>query len=406
MCVPPCGYLPKFMIQFKQMKVTRLKLLACFVALPLAGLALNWPCQPTATVKADCVRFARENGLGEFADRIASQTDTTSWIDETIRFCEAQLAKTQGRTHPDEERRRAFMLLDYPLHVDNYAPTTTKDEIAAYERAVTGYMRRTIARVLREVRAAKVAPGTLRAWHVYNMAYVLKGERKTVLIDFTPYPFFDRQTPWTDDDWQAFAELGDLLVITHPHRDHSSYPLMRRLRALGKPLILPCEMRDRETGEEFKAGEGVVVLDRDHDKPVDVGGVRFWNFMGNQGAGVPCNTYLIDIDGVRIADNGDNGVKTSEWKLAKCPSADLIISSTWSYVTNIVSACKSTPGFDPKRAIFLPSHENEVMHSVPHRESYREMYTSKVRLGCPGFAWPRVMPLAWGESVTFSADGN
>ena len=53
------------------------------------------------------------------------------------------------------------------------------------------------------------------------------------------------------------------------------------------------------------------------------------------------------------------------------------------------------------RAVFLPSHENELMHTVDHRESYREMYEDKRRLGCPGFEWPQVTPLAWGESVTF-----
>jgi hypothetical protein len=49
-----------------------------------------------------------------------------------------------------------------------------------------------------------------------------------------------------------------------------------------------------------------------------------------------------------------------------------------------------------------PLHvDNELMHTVPHRESYREMYTSPARLGCPNFAWPRVFPLAFGESFTF-----
>lgn len=385
------------------MKISRREVFATLVVLPLAGMALNWPCKPTAELKSDCIRFARENGLREFADRIASEPDTTNWINETICFCENRLRQSEGRGHADDERRRTLRLLDYPLHVDNYAPTTTPAEIAAYTNAVAGYMRRTIARVLGEVRTTQVPPGSLKAWHVYNMAYVLKGPYKTVLIDFTPCPLFDRKSAWTGDDWQAFAELGDILVITHPHNDHTSYQLMRRMLTLGKTLVLPCEMRGRKGAAGYTAGEKIVVLDRDHAEPVTIDGVKFWNFMGHQGKGIPCNTYLIEIDGVRIADNGDNSPKDREWNLAKCPPADIIISSTWSSVTNIVSACKAAPGFEMNRAIFLPSHENELTHTVPHRESYREMYTGASRLGSPNFDWPLVRPLAWGESVTFSS---
>lgn len=379
----------------------------CALSLLVAGgvwfsaAAFDWAPKPTAELKADCIRFARENGYGAFADRIEREANLTDWIDETVRFCEARLAESEGAEFTDPDRRRALMLLDYPLHVDNFAANTPPAESEAFEKSVLAYARRAIARVLREVREAKVAPGSLRAWHVYNMSYVLKGSEHTVLIDFTSYPFSRTEGSWTDADWQALAEIGDVLVITHPHRDHTSFPLMKRMRALGKPLVLPCAMTNRMDRSEFyEPGEGVVVLDTDHLEPVEVAGVKFRNFMGFQG-NVPCNTYQIEIDGIRVADNGDNSPKEREWGLAKCPPTDIIISSTWSWVTNIVTACAAAPGFQPERAVFLPSHDNELMHTVPHRESYREMYTSPARLGCPNFAWPRVFPLAFGESFTF-----
>lgn len=369
-------------------------------ALPLAAFGFGWQPKPTDELKADCVRFARENGMGEFADRIAGGANLTDWIDETVRYCENRLVRSEGADRLDPERRRTLMLLDYPLHVDNYATNTPPEVAAAFEKSVVGYQRRVIARVLREVREAKVEAGTLRLWHVYNMAYVIKGCAHTVLIDFTPYPFAKGGASWTDADWRALAELGDVLVITHPHRDHTSIPLMSRLRELGKPLVLPCAMGG------FKAGPGVTVLDTDHSEPVEIAGVKFRNFMGDQGVGIPCNTYQIEIDGVRVADNGDNGPMDREWRLAKCPPTDVIIAATWNRVTNMVSACSSAPGFRRDEAVFLPSHDNEVMHSVRHRESYWEMYTAKDRLGCPGFVWPRVIPLAWGESFTFRRRWN
>ena len=357
--------------------------------------------KPTAELKAECVRYARENGFADFADELEAQDDLTTWIDGTIRFCEGRLKACEDVSAFDCGRQRVLRLLDYPLHVDNCFPQMPKDEARAYERAAVDYVRRAVRRVLEEVKSTAVAQGSLRAWHVYNMAYVLKGPQHTVLIDFTPYPHFEGCETWTDADWQAFAEIGDVLAVTHPHRDHTSYPLMERMRTLGKPLVLPCAMTNRLTGVRYEAGDDVHVLSSDHAEPVDIGGVKFWNFMGFQG-GVPCNTYLIEIDDVRVADNGDNSPKEREWNLVKCPPADVIISSSWSLVTNIVSACAATPGFNRDTAVFLPSHENELMHSVPHRESYQRLYGRTDRLGCPGFIWPRTAALAFGESTVFN----
>ena len=177
----------------------------CALGLLMAGgvwfsaAAYDWASKPTAELKADCIRFARENGYGDFADRIEKEANLTDWIDETVRFCEARLAESEGAEFTDPDRRRALLLLDYPLHVDNYATNTPPAVAEAFEKSILAYEKRAIARTLREVREAKVAPGSLRAWHVYNMSYILKGNAHTVLIDFTPYPHI-REVVVMDDD--------------------------------------------------------------------------------------------------------------------------------------------------------------------------------------------------------------
>lgn len=65
-------------------------------ALPLAAFGFGWQPKPTDELKADCVRFARENGMGEFADRIAGGANLTDWIDETVRYCENRLVRSEG----------------------------------------------------------------------------------------------------------------------------------------------------------------------------------------------------------------------------------------------------------------------------------------------------------------------
>ena len=81
-------------------------------ALPLAAFGFGWQPRPTAELKAECVRFARENGMGEFADRIAGEANLTDWIDETVQYCEGRLARSEGADRLDPERRRTLMLLD------------------------------------------------------------------------------------------------------------------------------------------------------------------------------------------------------------------------------------------------------------------------------------------------------
>ena len=145
-----------------------------------------------------------------------------------------------------------------------------------------------------------------------------------------------------------------------------------------------------------------VKLTKDNLEPVDVGGVKVRNFLGNQGKDTPCNVYLLDIDGVLVADNGDNYDRGKERMLAKCPPADVIIASTWNKIQEMVKSCEAAPGFDRTKAVLLPSHENELGHRVQQRESYWEMYTRKDRLGDRKFPWPRVHPLGYGESITVS----
>ena len=375
-------------------------LMVSVVILPWMASAFAWVPKTSAEERAGFVAAARAAGETDLADRIAA-LDDAAWIDPAIRASESLLARTADLDVFDQKRRVAFQLLDYPLHVNNYAKDVDPEVRSAFERAVTDYVKRAIARVRDEVRVAEVEPGSLRVWHVYNMAYVLKGARHTVLVDFTPYPYSETSASWTDSDWDAFADLGDLLVITHPHRDHTSYPLMNRMLERGKTLVLPCAMTNRyDASQVYLPGKNIVVLDTDHAAPVDVCGVKFRSFHGFQG-NVPCNSYSIEIDGVTVADNGDNSDINKDACQMDCPPADIIIAATWNRPMFFVKSCMLARGFRRDRAVFLPSHDNELMHSVPHRESYREMYEADRRLAAPDFIWPQIKPLALGESLTW-----
>ena len=52
--------------------------------------------------------------------------------------------------------------------------------------------------------------------------------------------------------------------------------------------------------------------------------------------------------------------------------------------------------------VYLTSHENELGHTVNHRESYWELFTRKDRLADPSYSYPPVRLLGIGECQCFT----
>jgi hypothetical protein len=339
------------------------------------------------------------------------------------------LKASEGGDFNDKSREHGLRIIDYPLHLDNYdLKNSSPEDRQAFKEVVREYCAGARERVLAEVAAAKIPDGSLRLWRIYNMGYIIKGPTHTVAIDITARPkFYDvvegRFMPdtnvvvWCEADWKRLANLADMIFVTHPHGDHYDRAGIAAFVEAKKPVVVPCDLVAYTANRSAKEGPDgkyvaekkilttapcCVKLTEDHLEPVDVGGVKVRNFLGNQGKDVPCNVYLIDIDGVLVADNGDNSVLDKERMLSKCPPADVIIASTWNNVQGMVNCCAGAPGFDRTKSVLLPSHENELGHGVDHRESYHEMYTRKDRLGNREFPWPRVHPLGYGESFLFT----
>ena len=405
--------------------VLRLAALASVVAFTTA---FDWKSKPTAELKADLVAYANGVGEAELAKAVEATADTAEWMRLALKRGSELLKASEGGDFNDKSREHGLRIIDYPLHLDNYdLGNSSPEDRLAFKEVVRDYCVSARDRVFSEVAAAKIPDGSLRLWRIYNMGYIIKGPTHTVAIDITARPeFYDvdggrfvkdtNTVVWCKSDWKRLAELADMIFVTHPHGDHYNRAGIEAFVEAKKPVVVPCDLVAYTANRPAKEGPDgkyvaekkilttapcCVKLTEDHIEPVDVGGVKVRNFLGNQGEDVPCNVYLIDIDGVLVADNGDNSVLDKERMLSKCPPADVIIASTWNNVQGMVNCCAGAPGFDRTKSVLLPSHENELGHGVDHRESYHEMYTRKDRLGNREFPWPRVHPLGYGESFLF-----
>ena len=88
-----------------------------------------------------------------------------------------------------------------------------------------------IDRVLREVPLAKVAPGTVAVWYVYDMGHVFKTPGGTVFG-------IDISCPRDDE----IADILDFALVTHNHADHASERFLRAMQKKGgfiggKPVV-------------------------------------------------------------------------------------------------------------------------------------------------------------------------
>ena len=381
------------------------------VTVVLPSVAFDWKAKPVAELKAELVSYACKVGETNLVDRVDKSAGTAEWMRLAIGRGTELLKASEGCDSHDKRREHGLRIIDYPLHFDNYSKDASLEDIRAFNAVVFAYCASARDRVFAEVVNAKIPEGQLRLWRIYNMGFIIKGPRHTVAIDVTNLPLFrdkpDRRCApnkdfiiWKPKDWRRLVELTDMFVLTHPHGDHYCGKGIAAYLSAGKPVVLPCGLDELNMPVGVSGtGENCIVLAHDNPKPIDINGVKLWNFMGHQGKKVPCNVYLMEIDGVRVAHNGDNSDIDKEKMLAKCPPADVIIASTWNRVRAMVGACAAAPGFDRSKAVLIPSHENEITHGVSNRESYWEMYERKDRLGGKSFPWPQVRPLGYGESI-------
>jgi len=312
-------------------------------------------------------------------------------------------------------RADILRLLDYPLHINNYDPKASVEELTAFNQSVQDYLRDATARVIVDLKTTKPASGVV-IWKLYNMGFIIRSPKSTIAIDITNPSIFEttevngkkkrvNKSLLSDRELQEIAAQIDTVFVTHFHSDHFAPALNRMMLEAGKQVVLPTDKRfdpvKKEMVKFLEAKPGRVFLDTENKTPVDFAGVQVRSFPGNQGADMPCNIYHIDLDGVVIIHNGDNGDRAQESKLAWCPPANIIIASCWNGMASLVRNAANAEGYDRASPILIPAHENEMSHTVGHRESYRELFERQDRLGNRSFTFPPVFVLDCGERLAY-----
>ena len=320
--------------------------------------------------------------LKEQKARAASQP--YAWIQDTHDFVDRMLKKFPAEVSDggqcSYERRNLLLLRDYPMHVDDKPKDAPKELKDAYASSIRSLYAAAEADAVKWLSKGK-GTDELEIFKVYNMGYIFRTAGHVVGIDLQ----------WSGDrkQMEEIASRLDVLFITHPHGDHFTKELLEVMIASGKKVVLPCDLLP-ETESPLK-----IVVSEDNPEGMDVAGISFKSMMGNQGPRTPCNVYLMNIGGWKVAHNGDNGVEDAEVYLST-EKVDVLVSACWNGLRNVMDKIKANP--DGTSCIYFSSHENEWRHTVDHREAYEELFRREDRLGDPEFDYlPTVVMDAAGD---------
>ena len=284
------------------------------------------------------------------------------------------------------ERKMAMLMLDGVLH----------EEAAPERPAVQDFLKRRVAAAIHEISISKVEKGAM-IWKLYNHGFVVRTPSVTMGFDLVP------GNPWMEGDFRVdqavfrkLADACDVLFISHLHGDHANQWLAETFIDHGKPVIAPPEIWDG-----LPIHERILHLPREaHTRqkillPHDVQ-LSVVVYPGHQGADIQNNVVLVTSpEGISVAHTGDQSGPEDEWawmdKIGDFHRTDILLPNCWT-----PDILRMIRGVAP--ALVITGHENEMGHTVDHRESNWLTYT---RL--KGAASPYIL-MTWGESYHYEPE--
>jgi L-ascorbate metabolism protein UlaG (beta-lactamase superfamily) len=281
------------------------------------------------------------------------------------------------------ERQMAMLMLDAVFH----------DVEAPNRPSVQDFHQRRTLNALNDINNTEVNSGAM-IWKLYNMGFVVRTKTVTVGFDITRgYSSRSEDFALPDNIIQEIADQCDVLFISHRHRDHADEAVARIFTEKGKPVVAPPDIwsempiYNEITHLERKAHE-VQLL------PVQSGNLNLEVvvYPGNQNANTVNNvTLIITPEGFSVCHTGDQALRDDfVWidEVSKHFKVDVLIPNCWT-----TNPLRTSKGYNPK--LIIPAHENELGHTIDHREAYALNYS---RWNIP---YPKIL-MTWGESYHYN----
>lgn len=295
------------------------------------------------------------------------------WMQMTLDWVDGVLTEYPPSLPEPPIRRRALYMLDEPLHVCS----------APIEPPVAEFLNRRIEKTILEIENERVTDG-VTIWKLYNHGFIVRTQEITIGFDLHRGPFESFHIK--PELFERILQAAQALFISHDHGDHADPYAIPRMIELGRPVIAPPELwQDNPLYPQLMRPE----RDWEIKHKLNNIPITFRIFPGNQGAELLNNVYLIDLpNGYSIMQTGDqsNSADFSLWidQVHESFEIDVLLPNCWS--TDLPRLIK---GICPH--LVITGHENEMAHTVDHREAFSKTYSHIREETTP------VLVMAWGE---------
>ena len=276
-----------------------------------------------------------------------------------------------------DERKLALYSLDALLH------DTRIDNGTAF----LSYMERITGNVAVELQKNKPSGREIRFFRCYNDGFIIQTATATVAIDLIRGG--SANSPFVDNALiRSIVDQCDILFISHAHGDHTDNAVIDMFLEQGKQVIVPDNFR-KDMPPPFRIIRGTDMIRETVHLPAKNTSLSVSVYPGQQGA-MPNNVYLITLpEGKTIMHTGDQdfttdtGTKISRANL----KVDVLLAQCW-----MMPMHDFVSGFNP--ALIITGHENEMGHTIDHREAYWLTFRRMAEVKVP------YVVMAWGESYT------
>lgn len=308
------------------------------------------------------------------------------WVDRSLQWVNYILENYPPGLPEHPVRRAALIRLDDILHIES----------APRKPLVQSYYRMRLEHAVTEIEQTRVTRG-IRVWKLYNHGFFIRTPSVSFTFDVVPgtrAPGFSLP----NDLLERLAEQSDATFISHLHGDHASPAVARMFLERKKPVIAPeglwSDVPDLAARLTYPRRSVELV----HEIPIQ-GGARVLKviaYPGHQGQTVLVNVHLVTTpEGLTVLQTGDQSGDEGpgsdfDWlqQIGRKHHVDVLLPNCWANgLPRIVR------GVNPK--LVITGHENEMGHTVDHREDYTQTYTHLF-----GVPYPFLL-MTWGEGYSY-----
>lgn len=319
------------------------------------------------------VMFAQEpvNYWGRPAAFMEEQTRQTFDLVKTL------LKESPPSVKLSPIRQSALLHLDWIFHDPRLdSLTLTQDFLVSQVRNVVKELNQPVKK-------------GVKVFKMYNHAFIVKSPTVTIAFDLTRGGDVGRKRMISDKLMDSVVKRCDILFVSHIHGDHTDLKVADLFIKNKKNIVATTGIwMEKGAGVQHIRSEGIL------KEKISLSSGQKINVTvmpGHQGD-VPNNVYIVTTpEGISVAQTGDEfNEKDFSWidQVKNNAKVDILLIQCWA-----MSIGRTVDGFDPK--VVITGHENEIVHSIDHREPYWLDAKRLEKVTKP------IVYMTWGESYNY-----